>query len=49
MVKMIKTNLKTKKDKSLKNLKRNKTNVEKKKKAVDFFLKDFAEEITQET
>jgi hypothetical protein len=49
MVKMIKTNLKTKKDKKIKNLKRNKTNIEKKKKAVDFFLKDFAEEITQET
>jgi len=49
MVKMIKTNLKTKKDKKVKNLNRNKTIIEKKKKAVDFFLKDFAEEITQET
>ena len=48
MVKVVKTSLKTKRKRKKINRK-HKTNIEKTKKAVEFFMKDFAKEINDET
>jgi len=45
----VKTNIKCRKSKSIKGMKKNKTNIEKNKKAIEFFMRDFVEEITKET
>jgi len=49
MVKLVKTNIKLKKTKNCKKMKKHNTDIDKKKKAVDFFMRDFAKEINDET